>query len=157
MARAAVAFKDLANRYIRRRTEGYACLGKVESSDEGAGRAFVAGQSGNFLGSASLFVDFIGGAELNEQLCADLVSILARIPASHGKSSKDRRNIRQVVQDANNAELIETETIRAKLTAAKAKAGVIEDAVAAKRIARLKTATIVRHARAIATILDGVT
>lgn len=59
-----------------------------------------------------------------------------------------------MVEHADNAELIEVETIRAKLTAAKAKPGLIEGAIAAKRIARLKTATIVRHARAIAAILD---
>jgi len=98
IARAAVAFKDLANRYIRRRAESYACLRKVESCDEGAGKAFVAGQSENFFGSASLFVDFIGGDEITEQLCADFVTLLAKIPGNHGKSSKDKRGIRQVVR-----------------------------------------------------------
>jgi hypothetical protein len=64
-------------------------------------------------------MDFIGGNEVTEQLCADFVSLLARIPATHGKSQKDGRLIRQLADDADNPELIEVETIRAKLTAAK--------------------------------------
>jgi hypothetical protein len=53
-ARAAASFKDLANRYLRARTEGFACKRRVEAKDAGAARAFKAGQAGNFLGSILL-------------------------------------------------------------------------------------------------------
>jgi integrase len=153
VARAAASFKDLANRYVRARTEGFACKRRIETKDAGAGRAFVQGQSGNFLGSIALFLDYLGGAEITEQLCADFVSDLAKLPQKHGKG-KDRVGMRRAIQDAEDEELVKIETVRSQLLRAKAPEGVIEDAVAARRIPRLKTATVVRHARAIAAILD---
>ena len=153
VARAAASFKDLANRFVRARTEGYACRRRVESKHDSAGRAFVAGQSGNFLGSIALFTDYLGGDEITEALCADFVSDLARLPHKHGKG-KERVGMRKAISDADSNELVEVETIRSRLIRANAPEGVIEDAVAARRIPRLKTATVVRHARAIAAILD---
>ncbi|MFO1106465.1 MAG: hypothetical protein U1E34_10215 [Amaricoccus sp.] len=154
VGKAAVAFKDLANRYIRRRAEGYACLRATEVLDAGAGRAFAQAQEGNFLATAALFTDYLGGDQLTERLCADFVSLLARIPKSHGKSSRDQRGIRQVVKEADDQELVAVETLKAKLEAAGARSGEIEDATEAKRIPRLKTPTIVRHARTVSAILD---
>ncbi len=153
VARAAASFKDLANRYVRARTEGFPCRRRIEPRDEGAGRAFVQGQSGNFLGSIALFVDYLGGEALSEQVCADFVSDLARVPQKHGKG-KERIGMRRAIQEADAEELVKVETIKAELRRANAPEGVIEDAAAARRIPRLKTATIVRHARAIAAILD---
>ncbi len=70
----------------------------MESKHDSVGRAFVSGQSGNFLGSIALFTDSLGG------------------------------------------------DIRSRLIRTKAPEGVIEDAVAARRIPRLKTATVVWNA-----------
>src|SRR5690606_18315892 len=97
--------------------------------------------------------DYLGGESITEQLCADFVSDLGRMPQKHGKG-KERLGMRRAIQDADGEELVEIETIRAALRKANAPEGVIEDAVAARRIPRLKTATVVRHARAIAAILD---
>jgi hypothetical protein len=77
VARAAASFKDLANRFVRARTEGYACRRRVELKHDSAGRAFVAGQWGNFLGSIALFTNYLGGDEITEALCADF----ARLPS----------------------------------------------------------------------------
>jgi integrase len=79
---------------------------------------------------------------------------LTRIPATHGKSAKDRRGIRQVVEEADRDEARDSEALRVKMRRAGNSPGEIEEAVAGARIARLRTETCVRHMRLFSQVME---
>ncbi len=82
VARAAMSFKDVANRHVRARSDGHPCK---RPSRPGMKAPTVHSSPGDpQLPWLDLtFIDCLGNSEMTEQRCADLVSDLATLPQRH--------------------------------------------------------------------------
>jgi integrase len=148
---------DFGKRYLDLRCEGYPLQRRNETADAPAGESFRANSRRNNEATIALFVELCGDlptADIQEHHCKEFVSFLSQIPASHGKSAKERRGIRQVVLEADREEERKIEDLRVRMRRAGNSPGEIEDAVAAERKPRLRTETCVRHMRFISQLME---
>ena len=78
-------------------------------------------------------------------MLADFFSLLDRIPATHGKSSKDRRPVRKVIEESDREQRNAIERRKAEMQRDGLSPGEIEESLDALRIPRLRTNTCKRH------------
>lgn len=119
--------------------------------------SFRANSRRNIEASVKLFIDLFGDlpvADIHHQHAAEYVGFLERIPATHGKSAKERRALRQVIEDADREKRVNRDRLGGQMRQDGRSPGEIEEAVAAARIERLRTNTCVRHMREFARIVD---
>jgi hypothetical protein len=147
----------LALRYLDLRSAGYMLERKKEQPHAKSEVSFRANSRRNIEATVGLFIDLVGDlavTDLQDHHCADFVRLLERIPAKHGKSAKDRRPVRTVIEQSDLEEAQKIEKIRACKRREGRSPGEIEDAIAEARIERLRTNTCLRHMRDFSRILD---
>ncbi len=150
-------FSEFARRYLDLRSQGFALHRRHETPDAGAGRAFNANSRGNIESSIRLFLEICGDPEvarISETAGREFISYLERIPRSHGKSSKDKRRLRQLVEDTDSEERATQVRLESQLKKDGLSPGEIEEHLDTVRIKRLKTNTCLRHMRELARMLD---
>jgi len=148
---------EFSARYLDLRCRGLLLKRRKESPDEKTGDSFRANSRRNIEATIALFIDLFGDmpvADIHDLHCSEFVATLCRIPATHGKSNKDRRPLREVVADADREQARAIETLTARMRQERRSPGEIEDAVAQARIERLRTNTAVRHMRDFSRVLD---
>ena len=92
-------FSEHARRFLDLRSEGFDLKKRHEMPDTKAGQRFTKTSRANYEGTVRIFLEAHGDIfveNIDEGVLADFFSLLDRIPAPHGKSSKDRRPVRQV-------------------------------------------------------------
>ncbi len=90
-------FSEHAKRFLDLRSEGFDLKKRNETPDTRAGQRFTKTSRANFEGTVRIFLEAHGDIfveNIDEAVVADFFSLLDRIPAAHGKSSKDRRPVR---------------------------------------------------------------
>jgi hypothetical protein len=141
-------FSEHARRFLDLRSEGFDLKRRNETPDIKAGQRFTKTSRGNFEGTIRLFLEAHGDMfveNIDEALLAEFFSLLDRIPAQHGKSSKHRRPVRKVIEEADRDEQNAIERCRADMQRAGSSPGEIEESLNALRVRRLRTNTCKRH------------
>lgn len=149
-------FSSHARRYLDLRSEGYDLLRRNETPDTLAGKRFTKTSRGNFESTIRLFIEAHGDIfveNIDEAVMTEFFTLLDRIPAQHGKSSKDRRPVRQVVKETDRDERNQITRREAQMQRDGASPGQIEEALDALRVRRLRTNTCKRHMDAMDHIL----
>ncbi|WP_166415793.1 site-specific integrase [Cochlodiniinecator piscidefendens] len=93
-------------------------------------------------------IDVIGDKQLCDLTKVDFIgafSIIQRVSANHGKSSKEKRTIREIVDATDFDEQKNKARVHAQLKKAGASQGNIEVAEHQENIARLRVNTVYRH------------
>ncbi|MDV4167941.1 site-specific integrase [Rhodovulum sp. FJ3] len=127
---------------------------KLSEAYEKYSEARLAGKEGKrpeelaVKANAKLMIDVIGDKQLGDLTKADFIeafSIIQRVPAKHGKSSKEVRTIREIVEATDFEEQKNKALVRAQLKKTGASQGNIEAAEHQENIARLRVNTVYRH------------
>ncbi|MGY6703813.1 hypothetical protein [Roseinatronobacter sp.] len=111
-----LAFSAFAEKYLKLRCEGYTLKKEDETPYEGTGVAFTRSSLGNFQASVRLFTDIVGDlplCEINKDDILDFNAVVQRLPKNHGKSAKDQRTAREVVEDTDSDD-VETQSEMAR-------------------------------------------
>lgn len=152
-----LAFSVFAEQYLKLRCEGYTLKREDETPYEGIGDAFKRSSLGNFHSSVRLFTDIVGDiplCDINKDDILDFNAVVQRLPKHHGKSAKDPRTAREVVEDIDSDD-VETQNEMARQLAEQGlPPAEIEDRLAAARVMRISATTVKRHQMAIQAILD---
>ncbi|TJZ86069.1 hypothetical protein [Paracoccus hibiscisoli] len=141
-------FSEHTARFLDLRSEGFDLKKRHEVPDTKAGQRFTKTSRANFQGTVRLFLEAHGDIfveNIDESLLSDFFSLLDRIPASHGKSSKDRRPVRKVIEETDREQRNAIERRRAEMQRDGLNPGEIEDCLDGLRIPRLRTNTCKRH------------
>ncbi|KUF11348.1 hypothetical protein AVJ23_06140 [Pseudoponticoccus marisrubri] len=141
-------FSEHARRFLDLRSEGYDLKRRHETPDAGSGGRFTKTSRGNFEGTVRLFLEAHGDIfveNIDEDLLVDFFSLLDRIPANHGKSSKDRRPIRQVIEETDREERNTIARRKAEMERDRLSAAEIEEILDTLHVDRLRTNTCKRH------------
>ncbi|SFB14790.1 Site-specific recombinase XerD [Poseidonocella pacifica] len=141
-------FSVHAQRFLDLRSEGFDLKRRHEVPDTKAGQRFTKTSRANFEGTVRLFLQAHGDVfveDIDEATLNDFFSLLDRIPASHGKSSKDRRSVREVIEETDRAERSEIARRQSEMRRDGLSSGEIEEALDALRVRRLRTNTCKRH------------
>lgn len=148
----APSFSEVAARYVRLRGEGYELKRRNEVPETADGAAFERNMRRNVEASIALFLGLCGDIPIDTMtgdIAAQFIKGVERIPPNHGKSAKDTRSIAQVIADADAEEQSRAAETESRLRREGRTTAEIEDAVAAVRIPRLRTNTVLRHTNAI--------
>ncbi|WP_323768544.1 site-specific integrase [Antarctobacter sp.] len=141
-------FSEHARRFLDLRSEGYDLKRRHETPDTGSGGRFTRTSRGNFEGTVRLFLEAHGDIfveNIDEILLVDFFSLLDRIPSNHGKSSKDRRPIRQVIEETDREERNTIARRKAEMERDRLSAAEIEEILDTLHVDRLRTNTCKRH------------
>uniref|UniRef100_UPI001AE0B2EA hypothetical protein n=1 Tax=Pararhodobacter sp. SW119 TaxID=2780075 RepID=UPI001AE0B2EA len=142
--------QTFTQRYFDLRSEGYALERKSETPDPTSGASYVANSRRNQQATVALFIDICGDLPLiviTQKDTRGFSEILQKIASNHGKSAKDKRPIREVVENADAEEVRRRDEIGFRMRAEGRSPGEVEDAMSTARIPRLRTDTCVRHMR----------
>ena len=141
-------FSDHARRFLDLRSEGYDLKRRHETPDTGSGGRFTRTSRGNFEGTVRLFLEAHGDIfveNIDENLLQNFFSLLDRIPSNHGKSSKDRRPIRQVIEETDREERNTIARRKAEMERDRLSTAEIEEILDTLHVDRLRTNTCKRH------------
>lgn len=148
-------FSDFAEEYLSLRIQGYDFKREDETADANSGRRFEKSSLRNWQSSVRIFTEIVGDLPIGEYIKDDIMEfndLLQRLPSNFGKSSKDKRTAREVIE--------ETETEEERAIAAKSEAlrnkGLpeteIDDELAKVMIRRISANTMKRHQTALSSI-----
>ena len=150
-------FSKFAEQYLKLRREGYLLKNEDETPHVETGRNFERTSLGNFQSSVRLFTDIAGDlplADISKDDILDFNAVVQRLPRNHGKSAKDKRNARQVVDDTEYEDEEKQDRLGRELAEEGVPPAEIEDRLAAARIGRISATTVKRHQMAIQAILE---
>lgn len=150
-------FSQFAEQYLKLRREGYLLKREDETPHIETGRRFERSSLGNFQSSVRLFTDIVGDLPLSDIAKDDILdfnAVVQRLPKHHGKSPKDKRNARQVVDDTEYEDAETQDRLGRELAEKGLPPAEIEDRVAKARIVRISATTLKRHQMAIQAILE---
>lgn len=145
-----VLLSEFSKRYLDLRCRGFLLEKRNETEDLKSGARFRASSRRNIEATVGLFLKLWGDmpvADLTEAQCIEFISLLSRLPKSHGKSAKDQRGIRDLVRDTEHDEQRAMDAARRRAKSLNYSPGEIEDAVNEAKIPRLSANTCVRHMR----------
>ena len=145
-------FSDFAEEYLSLRCQGYDFKREDETADANAGRRFEKTSLRNWQSSVRLFTEIIGDTPIGQYTKEDILEfndLVQRLPSNFGKSSKDKRTAREVIE--------QTETEEERAIAAKSdelrNKGLpeteIDDELAKVMIRRISANTMKRHQTAL--------
>jgi len=148
---------EIFDRYLDMRTAGFVLDPGAETASPKLGEKFAQTTRPNIESTKRLIIDILGDKPLDGLVVEhwrEVMDLLPRLPRAHGKSAKDRRPVRMVVADTDRDEALSIERERSRLTALRWPPQEIDAALASKKVARLSTATCVRHLRDAARVID---
>lgn len=148
-------FSDFAEEYLSLRCQGYDFKKEDETADANSGRRFEKSSLRNWQSSIRIFSEIVGDLPIGQYTKEDIIEfndMLQRLPSNFGKSSKDKRTAREVIE--------ETETEEERAIAAKSEAlrneGLpeteIDDELAKVMIKRISANTMKRHQTALSSM-----
>ncbi|WP_210254089.1 site-specific integrase [Paracoccus sp. AK26] len=150
-------FSDFAQKYLDLRCQGYTLKREDEAPHAATGLAFQRTSLRNWQSSVRVFTGIVGDlplANISKTEINEFNSMIARLPANFGKSARDTRSSRQVIEDADESEPQAIAELTAQLRAKGRPEAEIEDALMAAKIKRISATTIKRHQIALQSILE---
>lgn len=155
--RVAPNFTDWAKSYLDLRCQGYTLRRDDEAPHAATGAAFERTSLRNWQSSVRVFTEIVGdlplGAYTKDEIL-DFNTMIQRLPANFGKSSRDTRTARQVIEDSEETEVQALADLSAELRAKGTPPAEIEDALAAAKTKRISATTVKRHQTALQSIFD---
>ena len=150
-------FTAFAEKYLALRCQGYTMRREDESPHAATGVNFERTSLRNWQSSVRVFSEIVGDLPLSEMSKEEVIefnTMIQRLPANFGKSSRDTRSARQVIEDTEESEPLEISALIEKLREEGKPAAEIEDVVAAARTKRISATTIKRHQTALQSIFE---
>lgn len=150
-------FTVFAGRYLALRSQGYTLRREDESPHAATGVNFERTSLRNWQSSVRVFSEIVGDLPLSEITKEEIIefnTMIQRLPANYGKSSRDMRSARQVIEEIDETEPLHIAAHIEKLHKAGKPAAEIEDAVAAEKTKRISATTIKRHQTALQSIFE---
>lgn len=148
-------FSEFAEKYLRLRCQGFDFKREDETADANAGRRFEKSSLRNWQSSVRIFTEIVGDLPIGKYTKEEILEfndLLQRLPANFGKSSKDKRTAREVIEEA---ETEEERAIAAKSEALRNKGlpeTEIDDELAKVMIRRISANTMKRHQTALSSM-----
>lgn len=146
--KASIKLSEAYEKYSEARLAGKEGKRPEELAVKAKGESWERNSFSNLKANAKLMIDVIGDKQLCDLTKADFIeafSIIQRVPANHGKSSKEIRTIREIVEATDFEEQKNKALVHAQLKKAGASQGNIEAAEHQENIARLRVNTVYRH------------
>jgi integrase len=146
--KASIKLSEAYEKYSEARLAGKEGKRPEELAVKAKGESWERNSFSNLKANAKLMIDVIGDKQLCDLTKADFIeafSIIQRVPANHGKSSKEMRTIREIVEATDFEEQKNKALVHAQLKKAGASQGNIEVAEHQESIARLRVNTVYRH------------
>jgi len=145
---ASITLSEAFKEYGKVRLEGKMGKRVNETAVESKGASYERNSFANLKSTAKLIVDVIGNkqvGDLTEKDFTDAFSIIQRVPANHGKSSTEKRSIREIVEATDLKEQKNKARVHTQLKKSGASLGNIEAAEHQETIPRLRVNTVYRH------------
>lgn len=146
--KASIKLSEAYEKYSEARLAGKEGKRPEELAVKAKGESWERNSFSNLKANAKLMIDVIGDKQLCDLTKADFIeafSIIQRVPANHGKSSKEVRTIREIVEATDFEEQKNKALVHAQLKKAGASQGNIEAAEHQENIARRRVNTVYRH------------
>lgn len=150
-------FTVFAEKYLALRCQGYTLRREDESPHAATGTNFERTSLRNWQSSVRVFSEIVGDlplSEISKEEVIEFNTMIQRLPANFGKSSRDNRSAREVIEYTDDREPLEIAAHIENLRAKGYPAAEIEDSVAAARTKRISATTIKRHQTALQSIFD---
>jgi integrase len=150
-------FTEFADKYLALRCQGYTMRREDETPHAATGVNFERTSLRNWQSSVRVFSEIVGDLPLTEMSKDEVIEfnkMIQRLPANFGKSSRDNRSARQVIEDTDESEPMEIAAFIEKLRNEGKPANEIDDAVAGARTKRISATTIKRHQTALQSIFE---
>jgi integrase len=147
----------LGREWLDLKCAGYLLKRRKETPIPHKGDSFRTNSRKNIESTISLLVDLFGDVcpdRLTDDQIEEMIDLLQKLPFNWGRSSRDRRTVREIVNDTDRKERLAVMVARQAAKDMGASEGNIEAACADARIPRLATGTCVRHMRDASRILD---
>lgn len=151
------SFTDWAKCYLDLRCQGYTLRRDDEAPHAATGSAFERTSLRNWQSSVRVFSEIVGDLPLGVYGKDEVIAfntMIQRLPANFGKSSRDTRTARQVIEDSDETEAQALADLSAELRAKGTPPAEIEDALAAAKTKRISATTVKRHQTALQSIFD---
>lgn len=148
-------FTKFAERYLDLRSKGYSLRREDEAPLVQTGISFIRSSLRNWQSSVRVFSEIVGDLSLSKVGKEEVIefnTMIQRLPANFGRSSKDTRSARQVIEDLDEQEPVRVAALADKLRKEGKPPGEIEDALAKAATLRLSATTIKRHQTALQSI-----
>lgn len=155
--RSSERFSAFAQTYLKLRCQGYTLRREDEASHAKTGEAFERTSLRNWLSSVRVFTDIVGDMPLCEITKHDIIEFnehIQRLPANFGKSSRDQRNARQVIEDADEEDAQKLADLTRQLAENGTPPNEIDDIIAEAMTKRISATTVKRHQTALQSILE---
>jgi integrase len=146
--KASIKLSEAYEKYREARLAGKEGKRPEELAVKAKGESWERNSFSNLKANTKLMIDVIGDKQLCDLTKADFIeafSIIQRVPANHGKSSKEMRTIREIVEATDFEEQKNKALVHAQLKKTGASQGNIEAAEHQENIARLRVNTVYRH------------
>jgi integrase len=150
-------FSAFAGSYLDLRCQGYTLRRDDESPHAATGAAFERTSLRNWQSSVRVFTEIVGDLALGAYTKDEVIefnTMIQRLPANFGKSSRDMRTARQVIEDLDETEEQALNDLITDLRAKGRPSAEIEDAVAKAKTKRIAATTVKRHQTALQSIFD---
>lgn len=150
-------FTEFADKYLALRCQGYTMRREDETPHAATGVNFERTSLRNWQSSVRVFSEIVGDLPLSEMSKEEVIEfnkMIQRLPANFGKSSRDNRSARQVIEDTDESEPMEIAAFIDKLRNEGKPSNEINDAIAAVRTKRISATTIKRHQTALQSIFE---
>ncbi len=150
-------FSAFAGSYLDLRSQGYTLRRDDESPHAATGAAFERTSLRNWQSSVRVFTEIVGDLALGAYTKDEVIefnTMIQRLPANFGKSSRDMRTARQVIEDLDETEEQALNDLITDLRAKGRPSAEIEDAVAEAKTKRISATTVKRHQTALQSIFD---
>ncbi|KPN62278.1 hypothetical protein AKJ29_08490 [Aliiroseovarius crassostreae] len=146
--KASIKLSEAFEKYGAVRLEGKMGKQVEETAVKAKGESYKRNSFANLQSTAKLLVDVIGDKPVCELVVGDFTeafSIIQHVPVNHGKSSAEKRPMREIVEATNLKEQKNKARVHAMMKKAGASQGNIEAAEHQENIARLRVNTVYRH------------
>jgi integrase len=150
-------FTEFAEKYLALRCQGYTMRREDETPHAATGINFERTSLRNWQSSVRVFSEIVGDLPLSEMSKDEVIEfnkMIQRLPANFGKSSRDNRSARQVIEDTDESEPMEIAALLEKLRNEGKPSNEMNDAIAAARTKRISATTIKRHQTALQSIFE---
>ncbi|MFO3798072.1 MAG: hypothetical protein ACK8QZ_12475, partial [Anaerolineales bacterium] len=146
--RIAPNFVAFANSYLDLRCQGNTLRRDDEAPHAATGAAFERTSLRNWQSSVRVFSEIVGDMPLGDYAREEVLAfntMIQRLPANFGKSSRDTRTARQVIEYFDETEEQTIADLISNLRSQGKPPAEIEDAVAAAKTKRISATTVKRH------------
>lgn len=148
-------FSEFAKDYLVKRCSGLELRHEDETPDEATGARFERTSLRNWQSSVRVFTEIVGDlplADYGKDEVLDFNNLVQRLPSNFGKSSKDKRSARDVIEETDHEEERQLPLKYEELIDAGLPEAEIEDKIAEWRVRRISANTMKRHQTALSSI-----